>query len=1718
MQSNFLLMLKQGIKGVFKFRVQFTIILLLSFLATSIITVAISTNRRLDKSYSEIVRTAERFDYHYKLNIAGKTQSTSDDEFFMPIADFVGIDYTGYSDGQSFANMDFSYQNDSRKSKTFINKVIETKEFKDTFTKLKDYHTDWRLQNLEHRKNMIIFDDLFVNQLFQDLRANEEYLQNTLIGKYTQANPDWFAEFLNSDQKSDWKAFAAKNNNNEANEDNRTFNVRLYQYLYYTVQSVSEYIVRKIDIYGDGLAAKYSKNSKEVVLYQFLFGKPFNKENQIQGSEFLIENNTAYETKIVNSEIDSSQKDKYFNIIEDSTKNNFEEQIFKKGYRGILNPLTLVIDSTDTTEKSESLAKKIKVSEIKNSNTFFELQGTSSSPSRRVAEVLRTNNLAQALTIHASEWANIGENGVKFFGTSESNTADDLPITSAFLTHQILAAETNNFDLYTRKEIIVSDPKTQIKYRFVSIDDTSKTTFKILRGNAPMALNEIVISEQYARANDINVGDLIEIADGLFYVSGFAVDTYSFYPTADPDVPLPKSKTGAIVYTYEDTMKSLINKGQGSSEDTTSEILNFFTIPKASISEDETQIRLSRKQLFFDNNASSTNIAKNKNMLDVDNEQTPKTFFSKTNFADSSYSLSWTLYLAVFKIYTLITYISAALITMIAVMSLVVCIIKTINFNAKQIGILKANGATSRLIASSYTSYSFVIVLVGVPLGWIAGTMLQLLFSKIFIAYFSFPTNEIFFDWISIVIAIAIFGIFMALVSFIAAFILVNKPVLQITHQTKKWSRSWMLEILKNTIFKNFSFRTRLILQLSSSGKKPIALLVSFVFIGSVLIMVGLSIPAVALNAKEKYYENINYANKFNVIKNVANAPLGKDAITMWNGHEVIDSTYIDAKLPLESVTGKSGYYENPFSYSASTSNSSLLPRYLYVKNQQDYKQFESIYERIIREAKLGEDILYNQIISAVGNQFINMTSKILGVGVFEQFYGYILNNNSSLKDFENLNDDERMELSRNTTGSLLTAIPEIVKAIAGNNVNLVEGVGWREQIANILLGFAPPYAKAYLSSDSRISQMAFGYQSINLVAKQETLATSVSAHVKESNKTLNLLGLDKSQSAYNLSNAQKAKLYIDPQAKAQLEKVFNNEKLDNSIVTKNGFKVYDKDSNTVTLPILANQQLKFAQNMTPGRKVNSLATNGLQLTYLTKGGTAQEVIPNGAWAYDDYDYLNSDYIKQNPHAKQEMTNAYGYNKNRYLNPFTLDANKFTNNKQFSNDKLNDKAYMFGDFEIAEDETISKAFLRPYYSFNNLLLYLPESKIDTEIYKEMATGENEYKNITAYTEKISAANVPDSVLNGYKIDKNSSETFIAIRPYDISISGAVSDGLQEGHEAGFLFNDTNNFFSNTLSRKSKNNLLKYTSGEIVYDNSDLKINAEVVDNIETYGSELAIMDSDLANLISGLSTARMTQYNYDDFDRATMLKAGVADSNGIVSQFDRYNLKTRQPVNLVDGYKDSYIATTDAYAYSPHYFYNTILSNQVEPTQITSGISIVSQYKSGIQNIRTSDTPEAYKITITGIELLSEMKALVDQLVETSIYVGGIIIVSVLTASSLLIMLVGDIYINQYRRFIIMLRALGYENKQIMPFVLTIPTILSIGAWIAGALIAFWLAYAIVHILITAGIAIPFGIYWWVPGLCVLLMVGSFIGSLMVSSKSARKTRPSQLMSETAED
>ncbi|SYV96334.1 Uncharacterised protein, partial [Mycoplasma putrefaciens] len=37
-----------------------------------------------------------------------------------------------------------------------------------------------------------------------------------------------------------------------------------------------------------------------------------------------------------------------------------------------------------------------------------------------------------------------------------------------------------------------------------------------------------------------------------------------------------------------------------------------------------------------------------------------------------------------------------------------------------------------------------------------------------------------------------------------------------------------------------------------------------------------------ALNAKDKYFQNINYSNEYNLTSSLTNSPLGKDSINIW--------------------------------------------------------------------------------------------------------------------------------------------------------------------------------------------------------------------------------------------------------------------------------------------------------------------------------------------------------------------------------------------------------------------------------------------------------------------------------------------------------------------------------------------------------------------------------------------------------------------------------------------------------------------------------------------------------------------------------------------------------------------------------------------------------------------------------------------------------------------
>jgi len=105
-------MLKQGIKGVFHFRVQFLIILILSFIATFILSVSLSTQRRMNSSYDQIVKKVPRFDFQGNIQLKGS--SNREDDVFLVSNLLDNADYLSLEDYQTDLNGEQVLSNQDR--------------------------------------------------------------------------------------------------------------------------------------------------------------------------------------------------------------------------------------------------------------------------------------------------------------------------------------------------------------------------------------------------------------------------------------------------------------------------------------------------------------------------------------------------------------------------------------------------------------------------------------------------------------------------------------------------------------------------------------------------------------------------------------------------------------------------------------------------------------------------------------------------------------------------------------------------------------------------------------------------------------------------------------------------------------------------------------------------------------------------------------------------------------------------------------------------------------------------------------------------------------------------------------------------------------------------------------------------------------------------------------------------------------------------------------------------------------------------------------------------------------------------------------------------------------------------------------------------------------------------------------------------------------------
>lgn len=1744
--TSFLLLLKQGLKGVFKFKIQFIIILLLSFLTSFILSTSLTLTSRINKTYNNIVNNVNKFDYSSTNEIRtyriDRNNSTTD-RSVIALLDLVNNSNSYYN--QSSNNKNTSYLNfilnkknltSNFDNKTILTELFENKEFIELFTTINGKDTNWIWENIWLWQLSLYFNKFIYHSYDQFLKNNKDYsyLKNTVIGKYLSNSFKDKNEFLNDAKVLENLKFENIKNNFNVKEFKNTFNKQiqnkeLFSYIYISGMSLFQHIYRNIYLpyFSDFKITNNNKIGNS--FYTFLTGNKLNNINDSQADKWIInDKNKSYLTEF---ELNKTTIDKNDNsvLIKTESKDDIKKLVLEKGFKGNTD---LVLSTIDSNNKVQS------ISPIINDSSFFKLlffNGNGTSLTNVVTVLSDINFIKKDQIIGENQFDNI-------------NLFHNI-----WLAHLKYTAIASGYDINFRTEVFNYDSVTQIRYRLVILNDDHTTNLTILnknQGARSPSKGEALISEQFARAHKLKLGQQIIVDGALLTITGFATDTYSFFPTTDPDFPIPQSELGAILYVTRSTINDILGATSQSNTNRVSKgYLSFFL-----------RKRQSNASINLFNSYQMNDISKLYDSIKYQKDQKNKvtTWLNIKDFDHSIFRFNWTIAPLAINSYKGATLIAALVVSLIAIIALVICIRKTIYFNAKQIGILKALGSSPIQISISYLAYVIVIILTSVPLGWITGLSTQSVFVKLFVNYFSIPLYSFTIEPFSLLISLLIFGLFGVIVSLLSAIIITKKQLADILAVKQNWSSSKFINRLKRTWFKKAKFTTKFSLTLASSGKKNIFLLVTVVGISTMFISAGLAIPSIAFTIKNTYYKSIKYANEYNYSKGVSNSPLTKPTINYWSGQDSLDKNILSANLNNEELF----YYKDPTAYASSSYDVNPFPKYLYKVEKFNNNNNEQINKKIAwtlleliqnkdqtsANHTNGLDLLFTEMF---GNNLYNVVGNQFSIGVIDQILGLILNSKNNVvnpKDTTTKWTDEQKdlifkELTNNFTKTGTTAISILVGDLSTSSSD-----DWKTKIFDAILKAVPPYVSAYIQKPSRKEQFSIGYNVQHYIPDHETLTTitDIKTTINQKNTDLSLTGIANNQSAFIINQKNANNLFIDYKKLLALQEVFL-EKKNTDIKLNDQFVLYDSKTNTINVPILPNKQANAFYKLNKNPDISNISTSSKQFFINTKNGYVN--IPKHAWIYDDLNFIKSKYYNSLTSEQKNLIskNRTGRNSKtvsdqdiRWLDPYNLDNNKFTlkllyDNDEFDNDSSYDNkewsllnnSYMFDDFIYNNQfDDLLSSYIRPYYQYKNIQLYIPQSLINTDHIIHFISSKKTKKELDNssehwYKKDIDYNNVPKSVIKAWDI-KNTSEKFLMIRPYDLRYSLLVDNVYKSGLSNltakpeywMYQATKTKNISGITtpiIQKDAKTN----------YQNKDLKITIKPVGTLDSYNQKLILADQGLINLVLNLSIGKKIGIKDNFYNKQTVIKAGESYNN-IISRFDRYDYN--QIINYIDKTKntkefnDLLFSSNKAFDKAQFLWHNAKYSNIEEALDLTSGISFIPDTAYNgfyILNGHGASSASGDDDMISNIKnqnLLATSKTLINQITFIAISIGMLLIITVIITSALLVMLISDIYVTQYQQFMILMKALGYSNYKISKYAFGTAIVFSLIMWAISTLATWILITLIIQIITSLGFAIPYGFAFWTLIVSFIIIGISFIGSLIVSSNKIRTQKPASLL------
>ena len=462
--------------------------------------------------------------------------------------------------------------------------------------------------------------------------------------------------------------------------------------------------------------------------------------------------------------------------------------------------------------------------------------------------------------------------------------------------------------------------------------------------------------------------------------------------------------------------------------------------------------------------------------------------------------------------------------------------------------------------------------------------------------------------------------------------------------------------------------------------------------------------------------------------------------------------------------------------------------------------------------------------------------------------------------------------------------------------------------------------------------------------------------------------------------------------------------------------------------------------------------------------------------------FVNSDFSKKlSASAKTDFDNYTASNRERkvidntgkvkyYMDPYNVQNNHFTLQSMFKPDASTNQSTLqlnnYGFIDNYQKDGLIKPIARPYLEYKNLFLYLPADNLDIASYLNPDGNSSGSKYVI---DPISSADVPDSVKNGV-----SSQKWLKIRPYVMNYDSRYDPKAATGLDN--LLKKYTNWYNSALTNNKKLilNVNKVNSSPkqfTTYPGLNIKYN--VVGNVDAYSlgsnSSVAWTGENLANLITGFSTAHDYSYQLQ-----TIFKNKQPDksSRSLIESNPQLLLDSSQyPNNKFFYNKNNAIPM----------WYTSKNSQSTEPFDLSTYFSGSIERKTGNYLITDSSPIYPYSTIVSNYSLYAEKQLLISRLTKIALSATLVFLFFIIICSLLLILLISNLFISQYERFMVLMKTEGYGRWKVINYTINNFTPYVAIAWAIGAFVAWFILHlAQQYIFTTIKLAIPFGITWWV--------------------------------------